>query len=70
MNVHRVVVSMPHLALKFLILATKIGVIHANEKEAQWWYNESYRKKYRGATTNETHEVHTVESNAGAVTPI
>ena len=34
LNTLRAVVSTPYLALKFLISPTKVGVIHANQKEA------------------------------------
>ena len=41
----RVVVSTPYLALKFPTFATKVGVIHTDQKEAWRCYQDSLRKK-------------------------
>ena len=55
------IVLTPHLALKFPITATKVKVMHADQKEARQCYSESLRKKQNGARTEGTKEVHRVE---------
>ncbi|WOK93697.1 hypothetical protein Cni_G02397 [Canna indica] len=39
------VVLNPHLAFKFPILETEVGMLHANQKEARWCYNEYLRQQ-------------------------
>ena len=55
--------STPHLALKFPILPTEVGVIHADQKEARRCYHESLKKKWTEVGNEGTHEVHMVETN-------
>ena len=61
MNTLGVVVSTPHLVLKFPIWSTKVGVIHVDQKEAQRCYYKSLRKKGKEAKCKETQKVYIVE---------
>ena len=63
MNTLGTVVLTPYLALKFLISPTKVGGIHANQKEAREYYHESLRRKGKEAGIEGTPEVHIVETN-------
>ncbi|WOL01432.1 hypothetical protein Cni_G10148 [Canna indica] len=45
LNTLGAVVSTPHLAVKFSISETNIGVLHADQKEVQWCYNECLKPK-------------------------
>ncbi|WOL20555.1 protein ASPARTIC PROTEASE IN GUARD CELL 1-like [Canna indica] len=45
LNTLEVVVSTPHLALKFLVLEIEVGMVHVNQKEAHMCYNECLKLK-------------------------
>ena len=61
LNILGAVVSTLHLPLKFLILPTKVRVIHVDQKEARQCYHELLRKKGKELRKGETQEVHIVE---------
>ena len=61
LNTSGVVVSTLHLALKFPILQTEVGVVHTNQKEVWQCYNESLKKKGNEQGKGGTQEVHIVE---------
>ena len=61
LNTSGAVVSTLYLALKFLISPTIIGVIHADQKEARHYYNESLRIKGKEQMRGGTQKVHMVE---------
>ena len=55
--------SISHLALKFPISPTSVGVIHANQKEARQCYHESLRRKDKETRMEGTQEIYMVEIN-------
>ena len=63
LNTLGAVVSTPHLALKFPILPTEVGITHANQKEARHCYNETLKKKRKEQGRGGTQEVHMVEGD-------
>ena len=61
MNTLGAVVSTSHLSLKLPISPTEVGVIHADQKEAQHCYNESLKIKGKEQGRGGTREVHMVK---------
>ena len=58
LNTLGAIVSTPHLPLKFVISATEVGFIHADQKDVRRCYHESLSKKGKEAEIERTQEVH------------
>ena len=61
LNILGVIASTPHLAMKLPILAMKVGVEYANQKEARGYYNECLKPKVPKKKEKEVHCIHFLE---------